>query len=112
MYQFAVELIKKGLAYVDSQSVEDIQENRGTVKKEGIPSPYRERSVEENLELFAKMRAGEFKDGETVLRAKIDMGNANMLMRDPLLYRVRHAHHHRTGDDWCIYPMYDFAHCL
>jgi len=112
MYQFAVELIKKGLAYVDSQSVEDIQENRGTVKKAGVPSPYRERSVEENVELFAKMRAGEFKDGEIVLRAKIDMGNANMLMRDPLLYRVRHAHHHRTGDDWCIYPMYDFAHCL
>tara|TARA_Y100001954_G_scaffold9362_1_gene9506 strand:+ start:6241 stop:8574 length:2334 start_codon:yes stop_codon:yes gene_type:complete len=112
MYGFAVELIKKGLAYVDSQSVEDIQENRGTVKTPGVPSPYRDRSVEENLDLFEKMRAGEFKDGEIVLRAKIDMGNANMLMRDPLLYRVRHVHHHRTGDAWCIYPMYDFAHCL
>ena len=112
MYAFAVELIQKGLAYVDSQSVEDIQANRGTVKEPGTPSPFRDRSVAENLKLFEQMRAGAFKDGEVVLRAKIDMSNANMLMRDPLLYRVRHAHHHRTGDAWCIYPMYDFAHCL
>ncbi len=112
MYDFAVDLIKQGLAYVDSQTLEEIREGRGELGKPGTPSPYRDRSVEENMELFAKMRAGEFADGEHVLRAKIDMSNPNMLMRDPVLYRIRHAHHHNTGDAWCLYPMYDFAHCL
>lgn len=112
MYDLAVELIKKGLAYVDSLSIDEIREYRGSLSEPGKPSPYRERSVEENLDLFARMRAGEFEDGEHVLRAKIDLENPNMIMRDPLLYRIRHATHHRTGDDWCIYPMYDYAHCL
>jgi glutaminyl-tRNA synthetase len=112
MYQCAVLLIKKGLAYVDSLPQDTIREMRGTLTEPGTPSPYRDRSVEENLDLFARMRAGEFENGAHVLRAKIDLGAANMLMRDPLLYRIRHAHHHRTGDAWCIYPMYDFAHCL
>ncbi len=112
MYGYAVELIEKGLAYVDSQSVADIREGRGAFDRPGTPSPFRDRSVEENLDLFARMRAGEFEDGTHVLRARIDMASPNMIMRDPLLYRIRHAHHHRSGDAWCIYPMYDFAHCL
>lgn len=112
MYGFAVELIERGLAYVDEQSLEDIREGRGTVTTPGTHSPFRDRSVEENLDLFARMRAGEFPDGDRVLRAKINMSSANMLMRDPILYRIKHAPHHRTGDDWVIYPMYDFAHPL
>ncbi len=112
MYQCAVRLIKKGKAYVDSLDTETIREYRGTVDEPGTPSPYRDRSIEENLDLFQRMRAGEFEDGEHVLRAKIDMAASNMLMRDPLLYRIRHATHHNTGDKWCIYPMYDYAHCL
>ncbi len=112
MYELAVRLIKKGKAYVDSSSTEEIREHRGTLGEPGTPSPYRDRSAEENLDLFERMRNGEFADGEHVLRAKIDMSNPNMLMRDPLLYRIRHATHHRTGDKWCIYPMYDYAHCL
>lgn len=112
MYQYAMELIDKGLAYVDHQTLEQIRENRGTVSEPGTPSPYRDRSVEENRTLFAKMRAGEFQDGACVLRAKIDMSAQNMLLRDPVLYRVKHATHHRTGDAWPIYPMYDFAHCI
>jgi glutaminyl-tRNA synthetase len=112
MYLWAVDLIENGKAYVDSQSVEAIRAGRGTAFEVGTPGPFRDRSVAENLDLFARMRAGVFADGEHVLRAKIDLGAANILMRDPLLYRIRHATHHRTGDDWCIYPMYDFAHCL
>ena len=112
MYGFAVELIEKGLAYVDSQSEEEARESRGTVTQPGRGSPYRDRSVEESLDLFRRMRAGEFPDGSHVLRARIDMASPNMLMRDPVLYRIRHAHHYRTGDAWCIYPMYDFAHPL
>jgi len=110
LYLWAQELIKKGLAYVDDETQEEIRQNRGTVTQPGKPGPYRERSVEENLDLFARMRAGEFEDGSKVLRAKIDLGHSNMLMRDPILYRIIHAHHHRTGDKWCIYPMYDYAH--
>ncbi|MEM7531094.1 MAG: glutamine--tRNA ligase/YqeY domain fusion protein [Chloroflexota bacterium] len=112
LYDFAVQLIQDGKAYVDSLSEEEIRAYRGTVKEAGKDSPHRNRSVEENLDLFARMRAGEFADGEHVLRAKIDMAAANMKMRDPLLYRIRHAHHYRTGDEWHIYPMYDFAHPL
>jgi glutaminyl-tRNA synthetase len=112
LYEFAVILIKNGKAYVDSLSEEEIREYRGTVLRPGKESPYRNRSAEENLDLFERMRAGEFKDGEHVLRAKIDMAHPNMLMRDPLLYRIRHASHYRRGDDWCIYPLYDFTHCL
>jgi glutaminyl-tRNA synthetase len=112
MYRFAEELIEKGLAYVDSQSEEEIREGRGTVTRPGRPSPYRNRSVEENLDLFRRMRAGEFPDGAHVLRGRIDMASPNMLMRDPVFYRIRHAHHYRTGDEWCIYPLYDYAHCL
>ncbi len=112
MYGYAVELIKKGLAYVDSQDLEAIRAQRGSLGEPGTVSPHASRSVEENLDLFARMRAGEFGDGEHVLRARIDMSSSNMIMRDPVLYRIRHAHHHRTGDAWCIYPMYDFAHCL
>ena len=112
MYAIAVELIEKGLAYVDSQTLEEIRQGRGELGRPGTPSPYRDRSVEENLDLFGRMRAGEFEDGTHVLRAKIDMTAPNMLMRDPVLYRIRHTHHHNTGDTWCIYPMYDFAHCL
>jgi glutaminyl-tRNA synthetase len=111
-YECAVQLIKDGMAYVDSLSEEEIREYRGTVTEPGRESPYRNRSVAENLDLFARMRAGEFPDGAHVLRAKADMAAANMKMRDPLLYRIRHAHHYRTGDQWCIYPMYDFAHPL
>jgi len=112
MYQWAEKLIADGNAYVDSSNEEEIREYRGTVTRPGRESPYRDRSAQENLDLFRRMRAGEFGDGEHVLRAKIDMAHPNMLMRDPLLYRIRHEHHYRTGDDWCIYPMYDYAHCL
>ncbi|MDR1898196.1 MAG: glutamine--tRNA ligase/YqeY domain fusion protein [Prevotellaceae bacterium] len=110
LYVWAQELIHKGLAYVDDQTHEEIKINRGAVTRPGINSPYRERSTEENLDLFARMRAGEFQDGERVLRAKIDMAHPNMMMRDPIMYRIIHANHHRTGDKWCIYPMYDYAH--
>ncbi len=110
LYQFAERLIQEGLAYVDSQNVDEMRANRGTVTEPGTDSRDRSRTVEENLDLFRRMRAGEFEDGDHVLRAKIDMAHPNMLMRDPLLYRIRHAHHHRTGDQWCIYPMYDWTH--
>ena len=110
LYEFAVKLIKKGKAYVDDLNADQIREYRGTLTEPGKESPYRNRSIEENLDLFARMRAGEFADGTHVLRAKIDMASPNLNMRDPVMYRIRHAHHHRTGDDWCIYPMYDFAH--
>ena len=110
LYEWAEELIKKGLAYVDDQTQEEIRAGRGTVQTPGVESPYRNRSVEENLKLFREMRDGKYADGEKVLRAKIDMAHPNMLFRDPLMYRIIHAHHHRTGDKWCIYPMYDFAH--
>jgi len=112
LYEYAVELIKMGKAYVDSLNEEEIREYRGTVTQAGKRSKYANRSIEENLELFERMKKGEFKDGEHVLRARIDMSAPNMQLRDPLLYRIRHAHHIRTGDAWCIYPMYDFAHCL
>ncbi len=112
LYEFAVELIERGKAYVDSLSAEEIRALRGTLTEPGTNSPYRERSVEENLALFRRMRAGEFAEGEHVLRARIDMASPNLNMRDPALYRIRHREHHRTGDEWCIYPMYDFAHCL
>lgn len=112
MYEKAVLLIKKGKAYVDDLSAEEIREYRGTLTEPGKESPYRSRSVEENLDLFERMRKGEFKDGEKVLRAKIDMASPNMNMRDPVLYRISHATHHNTGDKWCIYPMYDYAHPL
>ena len=112
LYECAVELIRRGHAYVDSLNADDIRRYRGTLTEPGRNSPYRDRSVEENLDLFAKMRAGAFDDGAHVLRAKIDMASPNFNMRDPALYRIRHASHHRTGDAWCIYPMYDFAHPL
>jgi glutaminyl-tRNA synthetase len=112
LYEYAEQLIKDGKAYVDSSSEEEIREYRGTVTQPGKESPYRARSVEENLDLFRRMRAGEFADGTLVLRGKIDMASPNMLMRDPILYRIRHAHHYRRGDAWCIYPTYDFTHCL
>lgn len=112
IYDYAIQLIKMGKAYVDSTNEEEMRELRGTVTEAGKRSKYAERSVEENLDLFERMKNGEFKDGEHVLRAKIDMSAANMKMRDPLLYRIRHAHHFRAGDEWSIYPMYDFAHCL
>lgn len=110
LYQYAIKLISKGLAYVDDSSSEEIAEQKGTPTQPGRRNKYAERSVEENRQLFAEMRAGKYKDGEKVLRAKIDMTSGNMLMRDPIIYRIKHAHHHRTGDKWCIYPMYDFAH--
>ncbi len=112
LYGFAVQLIEKGLAYVDDQTPEQIRESRGTLTAPGTASPYRDRSAAENKDLFARMRAGEFKNGEKVLRAKIDMASPNMNLRDPVIYRIMHAHHHRTGDAWCIYPMYDYAHPL
>jgi glutaminyl-tRNA synthetase len=112
MYGFAQELIRKGLAYVDSRSEEEIRETRGTVKRPGTPSPDRDRGVGENLDLFERMRAGDFENGAHVLRGRIDMASPNMLMRDPVFYRIRHAPHHRTGDEWCIYPLYDYAHPL
>lgn len=110
LYEFALLLIRKQLAYVDDSSSEAIAELKGTPTHPGTNSPFRNRSIEENLELFQKMKAGEFPDGSRTLRAKVDMAHPNMLMRDPILYRIKHAHHHRTGNDWCIYPMYDFAH--
>ncbi|MCJ2513376.1 MAG: glutamine--tRNA ligase/YqeY domain fusion protein [Candidatus Thermoplasmatota archaeon] len=112
MYNYAIVLIKSGKAYVDDQNANEISYNRGTVNKSGKNSPYRDRSIEENLELFELMKKGYFKDGEKVLRAKIDMSHPNMNMRDPVMYRILHAYHHRTKDEWCIYPMYDWAHGL
>jgi glutaminyl-tRNA synthetase len=110
LYEFAVKLIKKGLAYVDDSTSEEIAALKGTPTQPGKDSPSRSRTVEENLKLFTEMKDGKYKDGEKVLRAKIDMAHPNMHMRDPIMYRIKHAHHHRTGDKWCIYPMYDFAH--
>ena len=112
LYGFAEQLIEKGLAYVDDQSPEEMRENRGDFNRPGIDSPFRDRSVEENLTLFRAMRAGEFADGSKVLRAKIDMQSGNINMRDPVIYRIRRMHHINTGDTWCIYPMYDFTHCI
>jgi glutaminyl-tRNA synthetase len=112
LYGYAVQLIREDKAYVDSLSAEEIRQYRGTLTEPGRESPYRHRTVEENLDLFTRMRAGEFEDGSHVLRAKIDMASPNLLMRDPTLYRIKHVHHYRTGDKWCIYPMYDFTHCL
>jgi glutaminyl-tRNA synthetase len=110
LYEWAVALIKKGVAYVCDLSVDQVREYRGTVTRAGTPSPWRGRSIDENLDLFQRMRAGEFPDGAKTLRAKIDMASPNMLLRDPLMYRIRREHHYRTGDDWCIYPTYDWAH--
>ena len=110
MYDFALTLIEKGLAYVDDSTAEEIAATKGSTIAPGTDSPYRSRSIEENLRLFGEMRDGKYKDGEKTLRAKIDMAHPNLLMRDPLMYRIKHEHHHRTGDKWCIYPMYDFAH--
>ena len=112
LYRYAIELIKAGKAYVDSLSAEEIRSYRGTLKEAGRRSPYRERSIEENLDLFERMKQGEFADGEHVLRAKIDMASPNINMRDPTIYRIRRAAHHQTGEQWCVYPMYDFTHCL
>ena len=112
LFEYAVQLVKAGKAYVDSLSADEIRQYRGTLTAPGKNGPYRERSIEENLDLFERMRAGEFKDGEHVLRAKIDMGAPNIIMRDPTLYRIKHVAHYRTGKMWCIYPMYDFTHCL
>ncbi|MDP4598273.1 MAG: glutamine--tRNA ligase/YqeY domain fusion protein [Pseudomonadales bacterium] len=112
LYQFAEALIEDGKAYVDSLSADEIREYRGTLTAPGRNSPFRDRSVAENLDLFRRMRAGEFKDGEHVLRLKIDMASPNMNMRDPAIYRIRHFHHHQTGDKWCIYPLYDYTHCI
>ncbi len=110
LYDMACDLIRKELAYVDSQTLEEIRAQRGTATQPGTNSPYRNRSVEENLDLFQRMKAGEFPDGAHVLRAKIDMASTHLILRDPLMYRIRHAEHHRTGNEWCIYPMYDYAH--
>ena len=110
LYDWSCELIGKGLAYVDDQSADEIRAQRGTLTEPGRDSPFRDRSPKENLDLFTRMRAGEFADGDKVLRAKIDMASPNVNLRDPVMYRILHAHHHRTGDDWCIYPMYDWAH--
>ena len=110
LYQFAITLINKNLAYVDDSASEEIAAQKGTPTESGTRNKYAERTVEENMQLFADMRAGKYKDGEKVLRAKVDMASPNMQLRDPLIYRIKHAHHHRTGDAWCIYPMYDFAH--
>ncbi|MCU0336271.1 MAG: glutamine--tRNA ligase/YqeY domain fusion protein [Sediminibacterium sp.] len=110
LYAFAIQLIKKGLAYVDDSSSEEMALQKGTPTEPGVNSPFRDRTIEENLQLFEDMKAGKYPDGTKTLRAKIDMSHPNMLMRDPVLYRIKHAHHHRTGDTWCIYPMYDFAH--
>ncbi|BBO83577.1 glutamine--tRNA ligase [Desulfosarcina ovata subsp. sediminis] len=112
LYGFAVQLIEAGKAYVDDQSADEIRSNRGTLTQPGTDSPWRGRSIDENRDLFQRMRAGEFEDGSRVLRAKIDMAHPNLIMRDPTLYRIRKTDHHRTGDAWCIYPMYDFTHCL
>ncbi len=110
LYEYAVKLISKGLAYVDDSTADEIAAGKGTPTEPGKDNRYRSRSIEENLALFTAMKEGKYKDGEKVLRAKIDMAHTNMLMRDPIIYRIKHAHHHRTGDKWCIYPMYDFAH--
>ena len=110
LYEWAEQMINEGLAYVDDQTQEEISKGRGTVETPGVESPYRNRSIEENLRLFREMRDGKYADGEKVLRARIDMASPNMMFRDPILYRIKHASHHRTGDKWCIYPMYDFAH--
>ncbi|HYG03456.1 MAG TPA: glutamine--tRNA ligase/YqeY domain fusion protein [Chryseosolibacter sp.] len=110
LYEFAEKLIQKGLAYVDDSSSEEIASQKGTPTQPGTNSPFRSRTIDESLRLFREMKAGQYKDGEKVLRAKVDMGHLNMHMRDPIIYRIKHAHHHRTGDNWCIYPMYDFAH--
>lgn len=112
LYHFAEQLIEKELAYVDSLSAEEIREYRGSLKSPGKDSPYRSRTVDENLDMFRRMRAGEFADGEHVLRLKIDMSSPNINMRDPAIYRIRHVHHHQTGDAWCIYPLYDYTHCI
>lgn len=112
LYDYAIQLIKKGLAYVCEQTPEEMREYRGTLTEPGRESPYRNRSIEENLDLFERMKNGEFPDGSMTLRAKIDMASPNINMRDPVIYRIKRAHHHRTGDKWCIYPMYDFTHCL
>ncbi len=112
LYAYAEKLIMDGKAYVDELSADEIREYRGTLTKPGTPSPWRDRPAEESLDLFRRMKAGEFPDGKLVLRAKIDMASPNVIMRDPTLYRIRHASHHRTGDKWCIYPMYDFTHCI
>ncbi|PHM37997.1 glutamine--tRNA ligase [Xenorhabdus mauleonii] len=112
LYQYAIELINKGLAYVDELSAEEIREYRGTLKAPGKNSPYRDRSVEENLALFEKMRAGGFEEGKACLRAKIDMASSFIVMRDPVIYRIKFAEHHQSGNKWCIYPMYDFTHCI
>ena len=112
LYDYAEDLVKKGLAYVDDQTVEEMKLTRGDFEKPGKDSPFKNRSIEENLDLFRRMKAGEFADGEKVLRAKIDMSHPNMNMRDPVIYRILHASHHNTGDEWCIYPMYDWAHGL
>ena len=110
LYDFALELIKQGLAYVEDGSAEEIASAKGTPTEPGKPTPSRSRSIEENLQLFREMKEGKYPDGAMVLRAKIDLASPNMHLRDPLMYRIKHAHHHRTGDQWCIYPMYDFAH--
>ena len=110
LYEWAIALIEKGLAYVDDQTADEIRENRGTLKDPGKDSPYRERSIEDNLDLFARMKAGEFSDGAKVLRAKIDMASSNINLRDPVMYRILHIEHHRAGNEWCIYPIYDWAH--
>src|ERR1043166_3770280 len=112
LYEYALQLIKKGLAYVDDLSAEETDKYRGAPDRPGKESPWRTRSVAESLDLFQRMKAGEFPDGARTLRARIDMASPNVWMRDPLLYRIRHAEHHHTGNKWCIYPMYDFAHCL
>ncbi|WP_287421525.1 glutamine--tRNA ligase, partial [Reinekea sp.] len=112
LYQFAEQLIMAGKAYVDSLSAEEIREYRGTLTSAGKNSPFRDRSVDDNLDMFRRMRAGEFKDGEHILRLKIDMASPNMNLRDPAIYRIRHVRHHQTGDQWCIYPLYDYTHCI
>lgn len=112
LYEYAEDLVRQGKAYVDSQSAEEIRQNRGTFTEPGKESPFRDRTPEENLDLLRRMKAGEFPDGAHVLRAKIDMASPNINMRDPTIYRIKHVSHHRTGDRWCIYPMYDFTHCL
>ena len=112
LYNFAVQLVRGGKAYVDSHNEDEIRNYRGTITEPGRPSPFRDRTVEENLDLFTRMRAGEFEDGEHVLRAKVDLASPNMKMRDPIIYRIRHVDHYRQGSAWCIYPLYDFTHCL
>ncbi len=112
LFDYAVKLIEMDKAYVDELSPEEIRQTRGTLKEPGQESPFRNRPIEESLDLFKRMRAGEFEDGKYVVRAKIDMASPNIVMRDPTIYRIRHAHHHRTGNEWCVYPMYDFTHCL